>query len=130
MMYTLLYYLHVAAVIFSGSFYLLRGFWMLTESQTLNAKFVRIAPHINDTILLAAAIGLAVMSQQYPIVHDWLTVKVVAMIAYIVLGMFSLRRGTRAVRLICFIAAILTFAFMVSVAFIRHPLGIFYGLIS
>lgn len=125
MTYISLYYLHIAAVVFSGSFYLLRGFWMLTENPLLEAKFVRIAPHINDTILLTAAIGLAVMTQQYPITHDWLTVKVVALIAYILFGMFSLRRGTRAMRISFFVAAILTFGFMVSIALTRNPVGIF-----
>lgn len=128
MTYQILYYLHVAAVIFSGSFFLLRGTWMLMESERLNAKFVKIAPHVNDTILLSAAIGLAVISQQYPVTHDWLTVKLVALLAYIVLGVFTLRGGTRQIRITCFIAAVLTFGFMVSVALTHNPLGLFGSL--
>ncbi|MBT4159920.1 MAG: SirB2 family protein [Gammaproteobacteria bacterium] len=130
MTYLALYYLHIAAVIFSGGFFLIRGFWMLKESPLLEAKFTRIAPHINDTILLGAAVGLAAMTQQYPLTHDWLTVKIVALLAYIVLGVFSLRRSTKAVRTVCFVAAIATFAFMISVALTRQPLGVFQGLIS
>lgn len=91
----------------------------------LGLKLVRIAPHVNDTLLLGAAIGLAVISQQYPLTHDWLTVKVVALIAYIVLGVFSFRGNSKTVRVVCFAAALLTFAFMVSVAFTRHPTGFF-----
>ena len=125
MLYTALYYLHIAAVIFSGSFFLLRGIWMLQDSRMLGLKLVRIAPHVNDTLLLGAAIGLAVISQQYPLTHDWLTVKVVALIAYIVLGVFSFRGNSKTVRVVCFAAALLTFAFMVSVAFTRHPTGFF-----
>ena len=36
-------------------------------------------PHVNDTLLLSAAIALAVMSAQYPLVQPWLTAKVVAL---------------------------------------------------
>ena len=124
-MYTLLYYVHVIAVCLSGSFFLVRGIWMLTDSDLLNARWVRISPHIIDTVLLAAAIGLAVIVQQYPVTHDWLTVKLVALIAYIGLGVFALRRGrTKAIRAVFLVLALLTFAFMVSVALTHEPLGI------
>ena len=125
MTYMVLFYLHVATVIFSGSFFLLRGIWMLTGSDLLTTKPVKIVPHINDTLLLGAAIGLSVMSRQYPFTEDWLTVKLIALIAYIGLGVFALRGGSKTVRTVCFGAALLTFAFMVSVAMTRSPLGIF-----
>ena len=125
MTYMVLFYLHVAAVIFSGSFFLLRGIWMLQESDLLGTKPVKIVPHVNDALLLGTAIGLSVMSQQYPFTEDWLTVKLVAVIAYIGLGVFTLRGATRAVRLSCLAAALLTFAFMVSVSVTRSPLGVF-----
>ena len=98
---------------------------MLAESDMLNARWVRVSPHIIDTLLLLSAIGLAVLSQQYPVTHDWLTVKLIALILYIGFGMFALRRGrTRAIRTGFFGAAVLTFAFMVSVALTREPLGV------
>ena len=68
-----MYYLHVATVVFSGGFFFLRGLWMWVESPLLEARFTRIAPHANDTLLLGAAIGLAVTSQQYPFTHPWLS---------------------------------------------------------
>lgn len=120
------YYVHIGAVCVSGAFFLLRGLWMLQGSSMLDARFVRISPHVIDTVLLLAAIGLAVVTRQYPITHDWLTVKLCALIAYILLGMFALRRArTRAVRIACFVAALGMFGFMVSVALTRHPFGVF-----
>jgi uncharacterized membrane protein SirB2 len=125
-LYFSLYYLHILAVCFSGGFFLVRVIWMWVESPLLEAKFTRIAPHINDTVLLGAAIGLAILTQQYPITHDWLTVKLVALLLYIGLGMFALRRApTKAMRGTLCIAAILIFGFMVSVALTHHPLGVF-----
>lgn len=103
---------------------MVRGVWMWLESPLLDLKFVRISPHVNDTLLLAAAIGLAWMTAQYPFTHDWLTAKLLALLAYIVLGMFALRRGkTRRQRGIFFIAAILSFLYMVSVALSRDVSG-------
>ena len=103
---------------------MLRGIWMLQESGLLEKKFVRIAPHAIDTVLLLAAIFLAVLTEQYPITHPWLTVKVLALFAYIGLGVFALRRGkTKSARVIYLIAAVATFGFMVSVALTRNPFG-------
>jgi uncharacterized membrane protein SirB2 len=122
--YLIAYYTHIVTVCLSGSFFLLRGIWMLQESELLQKKLVRIAPHIIDTVLLLAAIVLVVLSEQYPITHPWLTVKVLALVAYIVLGVFALKRGkTKTARVIYLIAAITTFGFMVSVALTRNALG-------
>ncbi len=99
---------------------------MLQESRLLERKFVRVAPHVIDSILLLAAIALVVLTNQYPGVQPWLTVKVVALVAYIGLGVFALRRGrTKRTRVVCLVAAIATFGFMVSVALSRSVLGVF-----
>jgi uncharacterized membrane protein SirB2 len=123
--YLVAYYTHIIAVCLSGSFFLLRGIWMLQESGLLQKKFVRVAPHIIDTVLLLAAIVLVVLTEQYPITHPWITVKLLALVAYIGLGVFALRRGkTKTARVIYLIAAIATFGFMVSVALSRNALGL------
>ena len=97
---------------------------MINESAMLQAKWVRISPHVIDTVLLLAAIGLMVVTSQYPGGADWLTVKIVALLAYIGLGVFALKRGkTKQIRILFFVAALVTFGFMVSVAFTRSPMG-------
>lgn len=123
-MYPFLYYLHVGTVCISGAFFALRGLWMLMESELLEKKLVRVLPHVIDTFLLLAAIGLAVLSQQYPFVEHWLTAKFIALVAYIGLGVFALRRGkTKAIRTMFLVLAIVTFGYMVSVALTRDVLG-------
>lgn len=125
-MYPTLYLIHVAAVCLSGLFFLVRGIWMMAESPLLQAKWVRISPHVIDTVLLLAAIGLMIVTQQYPGGVDWLSVKLVALLVYIGFGMFALRRGkTKKIRVGFFVAAIATFSFMVSVALTRSALGVF-----
>jgi len=118
------YTIHVAAVCLSGSFFLLRGMWMIQENALLEKKIVRIAPHVIDTVLLISGVVLAALAQQYPGIDSWLTVKGLSLIAYIVLGVFALRRGkTKTARVSYMAAAIAVFGFMVSVSLTRSPLG-------
>lgn len=126
--YLVTYYIHVTCVILSGSFFVVRGFWMLTRSSILQHRLVKVLPHIIDTVLLGSAIVLTVIIEQYPLVNSWLTVKVVALIIYILLGVAALRGKTSLIRGAAFAAAILTFGFIVSVAWYHHPLGIFVWL--
>jgi uncharacterized membrane protein SirB2 len=122
--YPLLKHVHVTCVVLSISGFFLRGVWMLTESALLERRWVKVLPHINDTLLLSAAIALAVVLHQYPFVHDWLTAKVLGLLAYIGFGMFALRRGRRrAVRIAFWLAALASFGYIVSVALARDPRG-------
>jgi uncharacterized membrane protein SirB2 len=115
--------LHVACAILSVSGYFLRGLLMLRGSALLNNRWVKVTPHVIDTLLLASAIVLAVRLQQYPFVHDWLTAKVLALVAYIVLGAIGLRHGrTRRIRVVAWLAALLTFGYIVAVALTRQAL--------
>lgn len=114
--------LHVTAAVLSISGYILRGMLMLFESPLLRARVLRIVPHVVDTLLLASAIALAVRIHQYPLVHGWLTAKVLALIAYIVVGAIGLHYGrTKRVRVLAFGAALLIFAYIVGVALTRQP---------
>ena len=116
--------LHVGCAVLSVSGYFLRGVWMLRGSPWLAARWVRVAPHIVDTLLLVSAIALAVRLQQYPFVHGWLTAKLLALGAYIVLGAIGLKYGrTRNLRLAAWLAALLTFGYIVAVALTRQPLA-------
>lgn len=117
MSYLALKHFHMTCAILSGAFFLLRGGWMLADSALLQRRWVKIAPHIIDTLLLASAIGLAVWSAQYPFAQSWLTAKLVALLFYIGLGTVALKRGkTKTVRVAAFVAALAAFAYIVAVA--------------
>jgi uncharacterized membrane protein SirB2 len=119
--YLSLKHFHMSCAALSGSFFLLRGVWMLRASGMLQQRWVRIAPHIVDTLLLASAIGLATWSHQYPGQQPWLTAKVAALLGYIVLGSIALKRGrTAGQRRAAFIAALLLFAYIVTVAITKR----------
>jgi uncharacterized membrane protein SirB2 len=124
MSYLILKHLHITFVVISVAGFTLRGIWMLKDSPLLDRLWVRVVPHVNDTLLLAAAIGLSVVQQQYPFVHDWVTAKVLGLLAYIGFGMFALRRGrSKRVRAGFWLAALASFAYIVSVALTKNPLG-------
>ncbi len=121
--YAFLKYLHVSSVLLSGTGFVLRGAWMMRGSPMLARRWVRVAPHVLDTVLLASAIALALMLGQYPLVHGWLTAKVLGLIAYIVLGTIALKRGrTRGIRIAAFCGALLVFAYIVAVAITKSAL--------
>jgi len=122
--YIALKHLHITTVILSFGLFALRGAWMLTDSPRLRRRWARIVPHVIDTVLLASAIGLAVVLRQYPFVHGWLTAKVLALALYIVLGSVALKRGsTKPIRATAWIAAMAVFGYIVSVAVTHSPLG-------
>lgn len=116
-------HLHITFALLSGLFFLLRGVWMLLESSLLQRRWVRVLPHVVDTLLLASALVLVFWSGQYPFAQPWLTAKVLALIAYIVLGTLALKRGkTKLMRVNAFVAALSFFVYMLAVARTREPL--------
>lgn len=123
MEYTLLRWLHLGAVYLTCFLFLLRGVWMLAESPRLRARWVRVLPHLNDTVLLLAALAL-VWQGGWPVLDSpWLLAKIAGLLAYIVLGSQALKRGrTRARRLGWFLAALAAFGYIVAVAVTKQVL--------
>jgi uncharacterized membrane protein SirB2 len=125
-MYIAFKHLHVLFVVLSGLGFFLRGILMLRESPLLQARWLRIVPHVNDTLLLAAAIVLAVMSEQYPLAETWLTAKVFGLIVYIILGSLALKAGrSKSVRVASWLLALLVFGYIVGVAMTRNAAWLF-----
>jgi len=115
--------LHIGSVVASYSLFFLRGVWMMRGSPLLEQRWVKIVPHVVDSVLLLSAITLAVLLRQYPFTAPWITAKVVALVVYIGLGTVALRRGrTRGARIAAWIAAQCVFGYIVAVALTRNPL--------
>lgn len=123
MTYTVLKVVHLAAVALSFILFFLRGAWMVLDSAQLGRRWVRVVPHVNDTVLLAAGIWLAFMLREAPGASSWLTAKLVALPAYIGLGMLALRPGrSKTVRVAAWLAALAVFGYIVAVAVTRSAL--------
>lgn len=108
---------------FSYALFFTRGIWMINGSAFLRQRWVKIVPHVIDTVLLASAVALAVLVHQYPFVNGWLTAKVIGLVVYIGLGTVALKRGgTRKMRIAALLAAQAVFFYIVAVAVTRQPL--------
>lgn len=115
--YILLRLLHVGTVYVTLILFLLRGVWMLLDSPRLQQRWVKIIPHVNDTVLLASAIGMLAVAGLNPLQTPWLMAKIVGLLAYIGLGTVALKRGrNKATRVKAFVAALGVFGYIVAVA--------------
>ncbi|MCC7327217.1 MAG: SirB2 family protein [Burkholderiales bacterium] len=122
--YALLKFLHVGCAVASIMFFCVRGVWMIGAPERLQRTWVRVVPHVVDTVLLASAIALAVMIRNYPGTHGWLTAKITGLVVYIVLGSIALKRGrTLRIRISALVGAIVVFGYIVSVAITKSPAG-------
>jgi uncharacterized membrane protein SirB2 len=112
--------LHVGCAALSIAGFVARGALMLAGSPLLGTRFVRVAPHVVDTALLASAIWLAWFLGQIPFAHAWITAKIAALLAYIVFGTIALKRGkTKEIRAAAFAAALASAGYIVWVALTR-----------
>jgi uncharacterized membrane protein SirB2 len=115
---------HIAAVFTSGGLFFLRGLALHLGARWVMAAPLRYLSYTIDTVLLTAALMLAVILHQYPFVQPWLTAKVLLLIVYIVLGSFALKRASvREARIVYWVAALIVYGCIISIARTRHPLG-------
>lgn len=113
---------HVTFVTLSGTGFFLRGVALLLAPHRPVPHWVRTVPHVNDTLLLATGVTLAVQLGWNPLYHQWLAAKLTALLVYIGLGMVTLRARRTGVRAGALAAAMVTFAYMVAVALTKRPL--------
>lgn len=122
MSYATLKMIHVTSVVISYLLFSLRSVWKMQGSAALQWRWVKITPHLVDTVLLASAIALAMRIEQDPIHDSWLSAKVIGLLVYIGLGMTALKFGkTLKVRISAWIAAQLVFVYIVLVAVTKNP---------
>ena len=120
MEYTGIRHLHIACATLSITLFVLRWGMDLLGTAWRQWSWLRIAPHVNDTVLLTAAIALATMSHQYPWELPWLGAKVVLLLAYIGFGKIALRPGLNTPsRLLWGVCALFTVLSIVAIATMR-----------
>lgn len=120
-LYLWIKYLHVTCALLSITGFCARGVLAINGSTIGHTRWIRTLPHINDSILLACAIYLAMQLGQYPGTSNWLSAKVIALIAYILLGMATLKWSkTRQQRILAMLAAVACFTYIVAVAITRN----------
>jgi uncharacterized membrane protein SirB2 len=113
--------LHMTLAVLSPVLFSVRA-WRSLRGLDPGAGWLRVTPHLVDTLLLAAGVALALIIRQYPFVNGWLTAKLLALIAYIAVGHVAVRRArTRSGRLGAWLAGIALVAYIFAVALSRDP---------
>ncbi|WP_034949172.1 SirB2 family protein [Erwinia oleae] len=124
--YSSVKHLHLLTVTLTAVMFVLRFYWLQRSSAMLQRRWVRIVPHINDTLLLLSGILLVVITHFYPFTPQgvWLTEKLFGVIIYIALGFVVLGRRPRAqkVRWIAFIVAVAVLVLIYKLATTKVPL--------
>jgi uncharacterized membrane protein SirB2 len=124
MIYLLLKQVHVGFALLSISGFVLRWTWVMMRSRWSQHRLTKTAPHIIDTLFLTSGLMLAYTIGQYPFFTGWLTAKVVGLLVYILLGMAAMSgRISRKGKVIAFVAAVSSYAWILSVAMLKSPWG-------
>jgi uncharacterized membrane protein SirB2 len=121
--YLALKHIHLSFVALSLLAFLVRGIWLFMNSAMLSKKWVRILPHIINTILLVSGIVLAVYLSMSPGSQPWLMAKIVGLIAYVGLGVAAFKVANPYARKLLWLGALVAFAYIISVAIGKSASG-------
>lgn len=116
--------LHLTLVVVSGLLFAARGAGVLAGQAWPMWPLARRISVLIDVALLSAGVTLWVLLSWHPLQHPWLGTKLALLLVYIVLGSLALKRAPRrGQRAGFFVAALLVYAFMASVAVSHQPWG-------
>lgn len=122
-MYFIIKQAHVGFALVSITLFVVRTLWSVRGSPRLHARWVKTVPHINDSLLLACAIYLAVSAGWNPLNQPWLATKILALPVYIGCGTMAIKRGsTPRARALWGLLATAAFGYIALVALTKDPL--------
>lgn len=90
-MYAALKGVHMACAALSFTLFFLRGWSRFHGGRLHTARWARIAPHLIDTVLLTAAVAMAVQVFAVPAMRQFVLIKLAGAVLYILLGMAAFR---------------------------------------
>lgn len=110
--------LHFSLAFLSVAGFVIRAGWSYSGSELLQEKWVKITPHVVDTLLLTLGVVLAFSLPDGPW-QGWLLAKLIALVAYVGFGVMTLR-GQSMTRHIGLIGAFLSVSYIFLVAYSRN----------
>lgn len=118
-MYPHIKHLHWLLIIISLILYNFR-FWARQRQPEKSVHLIwKILPHANDTLLLFSGMMMMTIAKWSPFgASSWLGIKLLFVVAYIVLGVLSMRSAARSAKAYAFYAASL--ATMIVIAWLAH----------
>ncbi len=125
-MYLTVKHIHLALISISVIIFITRGLMMIIKNNYYRDKIFRYIPPTVDTLLVLSGIALMIITEQYPFSESWITVKLTALLLYILFGTIALNRVNHyKLQILGFIMALVTVYYIFSVAISHHPLGFF-----
>ena len=126
--YAQIKWVHIASIIASGLLFLFRGSLVMAGRERIAMLSpLRFLSYGVDTVLLSAALMLLTILPHAMYANGWLTLKLVLVVIYVVLGSLALKRGrTAGMRAGAFVAALAVYLTIVGIARVHHPLGWLY----
>ncbi|MGL4454323.1 MAG: SirB2 family protein [Plesiomonas sp.] len=124
-MYMFLKHLHMTTLAVSVSLLVLRFIWSLCGAKIMQQRWVKIVPHINDTVLLLSGAGLMAVTGFYPFTPHtvWMTEKLLGVVIYILLGFVALKEGkNKVIRLFALLGALGWIWLIAQLAITKTPL--------
>ena len=123
-MYLIVKNIHMLFATLAIAGFLLRGYWRLTGSTLQQNRAMKIVPHVNDALFFATGIWLISILNLPWAQQPWLLGKFAGLGGYIGFGMVAFRFGqSDAIRLVAFVAAVASFAYIVGAALSKSPLS-------
>lgn len=121
--YVLIKMLHAVLVLAVGGLFLWRLFLMLTNAPRQNGKVPTMLAHIFSFGVLGTGLGMVALYGSMP---AWVLAKLVFLFVFIALGVIAFKRAkTRTLQLVMSGLALLTYAYLISVAVTKVPAGFF-----
>ncbi|MGO1298011.1 MAG: SirB2 family protein [Vibrio sp.] len=124
-MYEFFKQLHLSTIAISVTLLTVRYILMMMDSPKLNNKFLKVFPHINDTVLLASGVVLVFITGMVPFTAaaPWMASKLMCVVAYIALGVFALKLGrNKLLRTFGFLGALGWLAMAGNIAVTKVPM--------
>lgn len=124
--YALFKHAHMLFVLISLAGFVLRGLLLMLESNLVHRRWMRIWPHIVDTLLLVFGL-LLLFNGPWSLQHDWLQLKIGLLVVYILLGFVALGRGRfgRVARVNAWWLGVVVFIYMMALAHFKNPMLMF-----
>ena len=111
---------HITLAYLTTLGFVVRGLWSMMDSPLRNQKWVKIVPHVIDTLLLVLGVTLAI-NIGASLTSGWLAAKLIGLLGYIGFGVLAMRAETVPLKVAGFVAALGCVLYMFAVAFTRSP---------
>ncbi|CAM2904536.1 SirB2 family protein [Vibrio rarus] len=94
-MYVALKHIHLMVIALSAGLFVTQYILMVTKSPWQSNKFIKVAPHAVNGLLILSGLMLLFVTGWVPFApgSEWLTEKFTCLLAYIALGVFALHMG-------------------------------------